>query len=74
MYEFRWGGALKERPAADAPDAAWLRYSYAQTNTPGEHTEWWYHRLGCRQWLLAVRNTSTNEVLQAFLPNDQPET
>jgi sarcosine oxidase delta subunit len=30
--------------------------------------EWWYHRSGCRQWLQALRNTTTNEVMEAFFP------
>jgi heterotetrameric sarcosine oxidase delta subunit len=37
-------------------------------NTAGVQTEWWFHRSGCRQWLQAVRNTISNEVLESFLP------
>ena len=63
---------MKARPLPDASQAEWVEYSYAKTNTPGEHTEWWYHRLGCRQWFVAVRNTSTNEVLRTLVPDDRP--
>ena len=35
-------------------------------------TEWWYHRSGCRQWIQAVRNTVTNEVLETFYPGKEP--
>ena len=44
---------------------------FHQVNTAGIQNEWWFHRSGCRQWLQAVRNTVTNEVLESFLP---PET
>jgi sarcosine oxidase delta subunit len=30
--------------------------------------EWWYHRAGCREWLQAVRNTVTNEVIETLIP------
>lgn len=66
VYEFRFGGEVKPRPALDAADDEWLSYSYSKENAAGEHTEWWYHRFGCRQWFQAVRNTLTNEVLRTF--------
>jgi len=70
VYEFRFGGEVKTRPAAGAPDAEWLRYSYGQKNEAGVQKEWWYHRMGCRQWFFAVRNTVTNEVLETCFPGD----
>jgi sarcosine oxidase delta subunit len=33
-------------------------------NLPGPQRERWYHRLGCRRWLLAVRDVRTNAVLE----------
>ena len=71
VYEFRFGGEVKTRPAAGAPDAEWLRYSYGQKNEAGVQKEWWYHRMGCRQWFFAVRNTVTNEVLETCFPEDR---
>ena len=68
VYEFRFGGEIKPRPTPDAPDEAWQRYSYTAQNTAGVQREWWYHTLGCRQWLTATRNTVTNEVLETTLP------
>ncbi len=70
VYEFRFGGEVKTRPAAGASDAEWLRYSYGQKNEAGVQKEWWYHRMGCRQWFFAVRNTVTNEVLETCFPGD----
>jgi sarcosine oxidase delta subunit len=48
--EFRYGGQLLE-----TGDAA---------NLPGPQRERWYHRLGCRRWLVAERDVRTNEVLR----------
>jgi len=70
VYEFRFGGEVKTRPAAGASDAEGLRYSYGQKNEAGVQKEWWYHRMGCRQWFFAVRNTVTNEVLETCFPED----
>jgi sarcosine oxidase subunit delta len=70
VYEFRFGGEVKKRPAAGAPDAEWLRYSYQRKNEAGVQKEWWCHRMGCRQWFFAVRNTVTNEVLETCFPED----
>jgi sarcosine oxidase subunit delta len=68
VYDFRFGGEVKTRPAPGAPAEEWTRYSYAKQNEAGEQLEWWYHRLGCRQWFLARRNTVTNAVLETRLP------
>ena len=59
---------MKQRPAPDAPEAAWVDYRYTKANEAGVQREWWYHRLGCRQWLQAVRNTITNDVLETLFP------
>ena len=50
VYEFRYGGQI-------LPDAA-------GGNLPGPQRERWYHRFGCRRWLLAERDVRTNEVLR----------
>ncbi len=33
-------------------------------NLPEPQQERWYHRLGCRRWLVAVRDVRTNQVSQ----------
>jgi heterotetrameric sarcosine oxidase delta subunit len=72
VYEFRFGGEVKPRPAPDAPEEAWVQYRYSKANEAGVQKEWWYHRAGCRQWLHAVRNTITNEVLDTEFPEEAP--
>ena len=68
VYEFRFGGEVKQRPGAAAPDEVWLDYTYTKVNAAGVQREWWYHRAGCREWLQAVRNTVTNEVIETLIP------
>ncbi|MGI9070465.1 MAG: sarcosine oxidase subunit delta [Bryobacteraceae bacterium] len=70
VYEFRFGGEIKQRPALDAPAEEWADYRFNRVNAAGVQTEWWFHSSGCRQWLQAVRNTVSNEVLQTYLPGE----
>ena len=70
VYEFRFGGEVKQRPAPGAPEEAWLHYTYTKENEAGVQKEWWYHRSGCRQWIQALRNTVTNQVLETFFPEE----
>jgi heterotetrameric sarcosine oxidase delta subunit len=72
VYEFRFGGEVKPRPEPGASEEAWFHYTYTKTNEAGVQKEWWYHRSGCRQWLQALRNTTTNEVLDTFFPDGSP--
>lgn len=72
VCEFRFGGVHLRRPPPEAAPEAWLEYLYLRDNAAGPQTEWWYHRLGCRTWFLAVRDTRTNIVLEAFLPGGRP--
>jgi heterotetrameric sarcosine oxidase delta subunit len=71
VYEFRFGGEVRQAPASDAPPDAWMNYRFNRVNAAGVQTEWWFHRSGCQQWLLAVRNTVSNEVLDSFLPGEK---
>jgi heterotetrameric sarcosine oxidase delta subunit len=68
VYEFRWGGERTERPPADASHETWMQYLYARANVAGVQEEWWYHRMGCRRWFLAVRDTRTNDVERVAWP------
>ena len=54
MYEFRFGGE-------DSSGGERIAL-FDRNNTAGTQKEWWYHRDGCREWLVAVRNTVTNQV------------
>jgi sarcosine oxidase subunit delta len=71
VYEFRFGGEVKAPPAPGAPASELQRARFYRVNAAGVQTEWWFHRSGCRQWLQAVRNTVSNEVLESFLPGEK---
>ena len=49
VAEYRYGGELATPTAA--------------TNLPGAQRERWYHRFGCRRWLVVERDVRTNHVL-----------
>ena len=52
VYEFRYGGQiLNSTPPVGA-------------NLPGPQFERWYHRFGCRRWLIAERDSRTNTVIR----------
>ena len=67
-YEFRFGGELTVRPGPDAGAETWARYLYTRRNEAGPQAEWWFHRDGCRRWLLAERDTRTNVVTKTWWP------
>ncbi|MBI4500433.1 MAG: sarcosine oxidase subunit delta [Gemmatimonadetes bacterium] len=69
VYEFRFGGEFQRRPEPTASQDAWVDYLYLRANEAGPQREWWYHRMGCKAWFLAVRDTRTNTVLQTFRPS-----
>jgi heterotetrameric sarcosine oxidase delta subunit len=56
VSEFRYGGQLLP--------AHWAKEPFRMaSNLPIAQRERWYHRFGCRQWLVAERVVGTNEVL-----------
>ncbi|MBM3934356.1 MAG: sarcosine oxidase subunit delta [SAR202 cluster bacterium] len=70
VHEFRFGGELNKRPAPDAAPETWATYFYTRRNVAGEQKEWWYHSFGCRKWLIALRNTVTNQVIKTSWPEE----
>ncbi len=74
VYDFRFGGEVLTRPAPDATNDELTAYLYSRENADGPQREWWNHRLGCRKWFIAVRNTHTNDVIETFWsPEGSPE-
>jgi heterotetrameric sarcosine oxidase delta subunit len=53
--EFRFGGEL-----LDAEGDLWWR-----ANAAGVQLERWFHEAGCRRWLTAARDTTTNVFVEA---------
>ena len=64
QIEFTYGGdATVQRPANDAPIAAWFAYVYLRDNPMGPHDELWLHSGGCRSWFKVRRDTRTHDIL-----------
>jgi heterotetrameric sarcosine oxidase delta subunit len=63
--EFAWTGERSPRPrpgeAATTP-ARWRAYLYERENPAGWTTETWYHRFGCRRYLVVERHAVSNEI------------
>lgn len=68
VHEFRFGGELTQRPTPDASQGEWSEFIYDRRNVAGVQREWWYHKFGCRKWLLVLRDTVSNNVTQTSWP------
>lgn len=65
VEEFSFGGdASVKRPHFDDPSLTrWQVATFERDNPRGPHREFWHHEAGCRQWLVAERNTATHEMI-----------
>ena len=70
VYEFRFGGEITSRPENSTDRNDWSDYYYFKKNVAGEQSEWWYHAMGCRNWLIAKRNTVNNAVISTSVYGD----
>jgi sarcosine oxidase subunit delta len=60
-------GPRRPDPAAADAEAAFFDYVYLRDNPAGPLSELWYHRAGCRSWLVVERDTRTHAVASAVL-------
>lgn len=56
---------MQHRPAPGSDARTWADYLYARENVAGIERAWWFHRMGCRRWFQAERDTRTNTVLRS---------
>ena len=68
VIDFRFGGEVLSRPQPEAPLEEWTSYFYNRTNEQGLQREWWYHKMGCRKWFIAQRDTRDNSVVSTAWP------
>ena len=68
VNEFAYSGELATRPTGSPSQRELGRYLYHRRNVAGIQREWWCHRLGCRTWFLAERDTRTNDVVSTGIP------
>ena len=71
--EFYYQGEVValHRPAPDAGDDAWHDYLHLRENPTGVRRDLWHHEAGCGAWLVVTRNTSTHEVLDVVMAQDE---
>ena len=58
--EYRFGSEVQVRPSPDESHESWTHFIYNRNNKAGFQEEWWYHKLGCRNWFITTRNTIDN--------------
>ena len=66
--DYRYGGSVLKRPGYDDDPELWDSYFYLRVNRAGMEKEWWYHRMGCKQWFIAERDSTTNQVSATYWP------
>ena len=71
VEEFRFGGEKLSRPSPQSSGRDWASYFYSRRNLAGEQTEWWYHKFGCRRWLIAECDTVSNNVSASRWPQQR---
>jgi heterotetrameric sarcosine oxidase delta subunit len=67
--EFAYFGEVTRRPQGSPTLRELTDYVYFRDNVAGAQREWWQHGLGCGEWFVAERDTTTNEVLSVTLPD-----
>jgi heterotetrameric sarcosine oxidase delta subunit len=71
--EFHYVGESMPRPdPQSATRLDWRAYLYLRANPCGWTTETWYHRMGCRRFLVVERHTESNEIRSVRQAGRQP--
>ena len=71
--EYAYGGeAHLSRPQSSVLDKEWTEYLFMRINNKGIHRERWNHASGCRRWFNVTRDTTTNIVIDAYKPGENP--
>lgn len=67
--EFAYFGETRPRPDVNNVELAeWSTYLYTRRNPAGWTTEHWYHRDGCKKFIVVERDTVTNEIRDTRIP------
>ena len=62
---------MLDRPAPEADADTWNTYLHLRENPTGVRRELWQHEAGCGAWLIVTRDTTTHEVLDVVLAQDE---
>ena len=69
LSEFIFGGEYREMPNPETcSDKEWAAYVHYRKGAPSVKKEWWYHSPS-GIWMIAERNTGTDEVIATYLPS-----
>jgi sarcosine oxidase subunit delta len=66
------GAPARPDPSAAGAPEAFYDYVYLRDNPAGAMAELWYHRGGCRRWLLVERDTRSHAILSAAFAGAAP--
>jgi methylglutamate dehydrogenase subunit B len=69
-FHYRGSAKLLNRPDGEAGEAAFHDYVYLRENTAGVNDDLWFHKNGCRSWLVVARNVTTHEIASVKLACD----
>ena len=64
--EFEYCGPYRDRRPGKIDSLAapeFLNYLIVPENPEGEAREFWWHRQGCGEWLLVIRDTRTHQII-----------
>ena len=67
------GDLARPDPSAAGAPEAFYDYVYLRDNPAGPMAELWYHRGGCRRWLVVERDTRSHAILSAVFANPAPD-
>jgi len=73
--EFVHGGDASALPpdlSTPVDDRAWADTLYLRDNPAGPFLEYWFHRHGCRQWIVVCRDTLDHRILDVSIPGTVP--
>ena len=72
--EFSNGGeahVARPKNSENLNDKEWGEFVFYRANPKGIFYERWVHSHGCRKWFNAVRDTSTDEILNIYKLNEK---
>jgi methylglutamate dehydrogenase subunit B len=67
------GGLARPDPNGPGAQDAFYEYVYLRDNPAGPMSELWYHRAGCRRWLVVQRDTRSHAISSAAFAGAAPD-
>ena len=64
LHEFVYGEMPRVPSGIHGADARDLDRAFMRDNASGEVREAWFHSFGCRRWVIVVRDTRGDEIVE----------